>query len=53
MRGAIEVHIRTRAGGEPLIHREPFENVATRDDVDDVFSRALSVVLMNHNDWPR
>lgn len=53
LRGAIEVRIKTRNGDQQLIHREPFDNVVTREEVDDVFARALSVVLMNHSDWPR
>ncbi len=53
LRGTIEVRIRTRDGDERVIHREPFDNVVTNEQVDDVFARTLSVVLMNHSDWPR
>jgi hypothetical protein len=53
LKGALEVRVRTRAGDEPLIHREAFAGVRTHADVDDVFARALSVVLMNHAEWPR
>ena len=53
LKGALEVRVLTRAGDEPLIHREAFTGVKTRAEVDDVFARALSVVLMNHAEWPR
>ena len=51
--GALEVHIRRRTGEVELIHAEPFSRLQSQTDVDDVFARALSVVLMNHAKWPR
>ena len=51
--GALEIHIRTRNGEMPLIQREPFSELRSREDVDDLLARALSVLLMNHADWPR
>lgn len=51
--GAMEVFIHKGAGEEVLIHRESFAEVRTRDEVDDVFARTLSVVLMKHPSWPR
>lgn len=50
--GTIEVYVRQRSGDTVLIHREPFAAVRTKEDVDDVFARALSWVLMNHTKWP-
>lgn len=51
--GTLEVHIRTRNGETPLIHTERFSELGSRKEVDDLFARALSVVLMNHAKWPR
>lgn len=51
--GTLEVHVRTRKGEMPLIHAEPFSKLGSREEVDDLFARALSVVLMNHAKWPR
>jgi hypothetical protein len=51
--GAVEVHIRTRDGNAPLIHAERFSNLRTRDEVDSLIARTLSVVLMKHAEWPR
>lgn len=51
--GALEVRIRTRKGDEPVIQRETFEDLKSKTDVDDLLARTLSVLLMNHMDWPR
>lgn len=51
--GVIEIRIRTRTGEEPLIRRESFSGLACKDDVHDMLARTLSVLLMNHPDWPR
>jgi hypothetical protein len=51
--GALEIYIRTRAGEEPLIQREPFEGLKSKTEIDDLLARTLSVLLMNHTDWPR
>jgi hypothetical protein len=51
--GAIEIRIHTRNGDNPLIQSEPFSRVRSRDDVDDLLARTLSVLLMNHTSWPR
>ena len=51
--GTLEVHIRTRTGESPLIHAESFAGLKSRDEVDDLFGRVLSVVLMRHPSWPR
>lgn len=53
LRGAVEVRISKRDGSQVLFQREAFEGLKTRDDIDDLFARVLSVVLMNHTDWPR
>ncbi|MFN3656982.1 MAG: acyltransferase [Pseudolabrys sp.] len=51
--GSVEVRIARRDGTPALLHREAFMGLKSRDDVDDLFARVLSVVLMNHTDWPR
>jgi hypothetical protein len=51
--GALEIRIRTRNGDEPLIQREAFEGLKSKAEVDDLLARTLSVLLMNHMDWPR
>jgi hypothetical protein len=51
--GALEVRIRTRNGDEPLIHREMFTGLSSKTEIDDLLARTLSVLLMNHVDWPR
>jgi len=51
--GALEVRIRTRSGEEPLIQRESFTGLKSKVEVDDLLARTLSVLLMNHVDWPR
>lgn len=51
--GTLEIRIRTRADETPLIQRDEFSKLTSREDVDDMLSRSLSVLLMNHADWPR
>ena len=51
--GALEIRIRTRNGESPLIQRESFAGLKSRLEVDDLLARTLSVLLMNHADWPR
>lgn len=51
--GALEVRIRTRSGEELLIQREGFTGLKSKVEVDDLLARTLSVLLMNHPDWPR
>jgi hypothetical protein len=51
--GALEIRIRTRNGETPLIQREPFFKLKSRENVDDLLGEALSVLLMNHAEWPR
>jgi hypothetical protein len=51
--GALEISIRTAGGDEPVILREVFTNLRSKEDVDDMLARALSVLLMNHADWLR
>lgn len=51
--GALEIRIRRRNGESPLIQRESFTGLNSRSEVDDLLARTLSVLLMNHADWPR
>jgi hypothetical protein len=51
--GTLEVSIRTRSNDEALIQREAFDGLKSKTDVDDMLARALSVLLMNHSEWPR
>ncbi|MCZ7594390.1 MAG: hypothetical protein M5U16_05315 [Hyphomicrobium sp.] len=51
--GVLEVRIHTRSGDMPIIQREPFAGVQSREEVDDLLARLLSVLLMNHAEWPR
>ena len=51
--GALEIRIRIRSGESPLIQRESFTGLTSRSEVDDLLARTLSVLLMNHTDWPR
>jgi hypothetical protein len=51
--GALVISIRTRKGDELLIQREPFAGLKSKTEVDDMLARALSVLLMNHSEWPR
>jgi hypothetical protein len=51
--GALEIRIRTRNGDTPLIQREAFSKLKSRRDVDDLLGQTLSVLLMNHAEWPR
>jgi hypothetical protein len=51
--GALEVRIRTRAGEHPVIQRDEFRSLKSRQDVDDMLANSLSVLLMNHAEWPR
>jgi hypothetical protein len=51
--GALEVRVRRRNGESPLIQRESFTALNSRSEVDDLLARTLSVLLMNHPDWPR
>jgi hypothetical protein len=51
--GTLEVRIRTRDGAEPIIQEERFAGIRSRGDVDDLLASTLSVLLMNHDKWPR
>jgi hypothetical protein len=51
--GALEVRIRKRNGESPLIQRQSFIGLSSTSEVDDLLARTLSVLLMNHADWPR
>jgi hypothetical protein len=51
--GALEIHIQTRKGDSPMIQREAFTSLRSKNDIDDLLARALSVLLMNHTNWPR
>jgi hypothetical protein len=51
--GALEVYIRTRSGNEPTIQREAFSGLMSKSDIDDLLARTLSMLLMNHAEWPR
>jgi hypothetical protein len=51
--GALEIHIRTRNGEARLIQRAPFTRLNSKTQIDDLLARTLSVLLMNHADWPR
>jgi len=51
--GALEVCIRTPSGEEVLIQHESFTGLKSKVEVDDLLARTLSVLLMNHADWPR
>ena len=44
--GALEIRIRTRTGEMPLIQRDEFSKLRSREDVDDMLGRSLSVLLM-------
>jgi hypothetical protein len=51
--GALEIRIRTRSGEEPRIQRETFSGLKSKSEIDDLLARTLSVLLMNHTEWPR
>jgi acetyltransferase-like isoleucine patch superfamily enzyme len=51
--GVLEMRIRTRDGKDPVIQREAFSALRSKEDVDDVLAHALSILLMNHAEWPR
>jgi acetyltransferase-like isoleucine patch superfamily enzyme len=51
--GVLEIRIRTRDGKNPVIQTEAFTALRTKEEVDDMLARALSILLMNHSEWPR
>jgi len=51
--GALEIRILTRGGEQPLIQRATFTKLSSKSEVDDLLGCTLSVLLMNHADWPR
>jgi hypothetical protein len=53
LRGSIEVVLDTESGKATVLHREPLEDAATEEAVDDRLAEALSRVLMDHRSWPK
>jgi hypothetical protein len=53
LNGALEIRICTLNGEKRLIQRETFIGLNSKTEIDDLLARTLSVLLMNHADWPR
>lgn len=50
--GRIKVYVSTEDGGEALMHERILNRIDTEEDVDDCLAETLSVVLMEHPNWP-